>query len=119
MVSAETNKSPISPFTPKALTTTGIKRTINDFVNTASLARQAGYDGVEIMGSEGYLLSQFLSPRTNSTQRTDGYGGKSFENRARFPLELVRAVRKHLGNDFLIIFRISLWELVELSLIHI
>ena len=111
-VSATTGKSPISPFTARALPTHGVKKTIDEFVYSAELAREAGYDGVEIMGSEGYLISQFLSPRTNST-RLDQYGGASFENRSRFPLELVKEVRKHLGSDFMIIFRISLWELVE------
>jgi len=112
VVSATTGRSPISPFTARALPTHGVKKTIDEFVYSAELAREAGYDGVEIMGSEGYLISQFLSPSTNST-RTDQYGGTSFENRSRFPLELVREVRKHLGNDFVIVFRISLWELVE------
>jgi len=111
-VSATTGRSPISPFTARALPTHGVKKTIDEFVYSAILAREAGYDGVEIMGSEGYLISQFLSPRTNST-RIDQYGGPSFENRSRFPLELVREVRKHLGGDFIIVFRISLWELVE------
>ena len=111
-VSATTGRSPISPFTARALPTHGVKKTIDEFVYSAELAREAGYDGVEIMGSEGYLISQFLSPRTNSN-RTDEYGGPSFENRSRFPLELVREVRKNLGSDFMIIFRISLWELVE------
>ena len=111
-VSATSGRSPISPFAARALPTHGVRKTIDEFVYTAALARDAGYDGVEIMGSEGYLISQFLSPRTNST-RTDLYGGASFENRSRFPLELVREVRKHLGNDFVVVFRISLWELVE------
>ena len=111
-VSATSSKSPISPFTARALPTHGVKKTIDEFVYSAILAREAGYDGIEIMGSEGYLISQFLSPRTNS-RRTDQYGGASFENRSRFPLELVREVRRHLGSDFMVIFRISLWELVE------
>jgi len=111
-VSATSGRSPISPFSARALSTNGVKKTIDEFVYSAVLAREAGYDGVEIMGSEGYLISQFLSPRTNST-RIDEYGGASFENRSRFPLELVREVRRHLGNDFIIVFRISLWELVE------
>jgi len=111
-VSATTGRSPISPFSARALPTHGVKKTIDEFVYSAGLAREAGYDGVEIMGSEGYLISQFLSPRTNST-RTDQYGGPSFENRSRFPLEIVREVRRHLGSDFVIVFRISLWELVE------
>jgi 2,4-dienoyl-CoA reductase (NADPH2) len=84
---------------------------VSDFVNTATLAQQAGYDGVEIMGSEGYLISQFLSPHTN--HRTDEYGGTSFANRSRFPLELVKAVRDATGPQFVIIFRISLLDLVD------
>jgi 2,4-dienoyl-CoA reductase (NADPH2) len=114
-VSASATKSPISPFKAKALSKSGINRTIQDFVNTATLAQEAGYDGVELMGSEGYLLSQFLCPRTNV--RNDEYGGSSaessFANRARFPLEMVRAVRAATGPEFLIIFRISLLDLVE------
>lgn len=111
-VSATSGKSPISPYAARALPTHGVQKTIDEFVYSAVLAREAGYDGIEIMGSEGYLISQFLSPRTNST-RTDQYGGLSFENRSRFPLELMREVRKHLGNDFMVVFRISLWELVD------
>ena len=111
--SAETGQSPISPFKAHALSTRAVQRTITEFVTTACLAQQAGYDGVEIMGSEGYLLSQFLSPRTNSIGRTDQYGGPSFHNRARFPLELVRAVRQAVGPQFIVIFRVSLWELVD------
>lgn len=84
---------------------------MRDFTHTAVLAKEAGYDGVEIMGSEGYLISQFLSPSTNV--RTDDYGGSSFENRSRFPLEIVRSVRQATGPDFLIIFRISLLDLVQ------
>mmetsp|Transcript_25377 Transcript_25377/g.41686 ORF Transcript_25377/g.41686 Transcript_25377/m.41686 type:complete len:814 (+) Transcript_25377:61-2502(+) len=110
-VSASATKSPISPFKAKAMTTRDIQNTIRDFVNTATLAQEAGYDGVEIMGSEGYLISQFLSPHTN--QRTDQYGGESFENRARFALEIVKAVRQATGDDFVIIFRISLLDLVQ------
>jgi 2,4-dienoyl-CoA reductase (NADPH2) len=110
-VSASATKSPISPFPAKALSKSDVQQTIKDFVNTSSLAQQAGYDGVEIMGSEGYLISQFLSPHTN--QRTDEYGGDSFDNRARFPLEIVEAVRKATGDDFVIIFRISLLDLVD------
>lgn len=111
-VSATSGRSPISPFPARALTTHQVRQTIDDFVRASSLARKAGYDGVEIMGSEGYLISQFLSPRTNS-KRTDQYGGVSFDNRSRFPLEIVREVRRSLGPDFMIIFRISLWELVD------
>ncbi|KAG7347476.1 2,4-dienoyl-CoA reductase [Nitzschia inconspicua] len=112
-VSASATQSPISPFKAKALTKPQLQQTIDDFVNTAVLAQQAGYDGVELMGSEGYLISQFLSPHTNL--RTDDYGGDSFENRSRFPLELVQAVRKATGEDFVIIFRISLLDLVQQS----
>ena len=109
-VSASKTKSPISPFTAAALTKSGLAQTTQDFVNTAVLAKQAGYDGVEIMGSEGYLLSQFLAPRTN--KRTDDYGG-SLANRARLPLEIVQQTRQAVGPDFIIIFRLSLLDLVE------
>lgn len=109
-VSASSTQSPISPFAARALTKREISQTVQDFVHTAVLAKEAGYDGVEIMGSEGYLLSQFLSPATNL--RTDDYGG-SFANRSRFPLEIVQAVRQATGPEFIIIFRISLLDLVE------
>jgi 2,4-dienoyl-CoA reductase (NADPH2) len=109
-VSASATQSPISPFKARALSTKGVEQTIRDFVHCAVLAKEAGYDGVEIMGSEGYLLTQFLSPRTN--QRTDDYGG-SFENRARLPLEIVRQTRQAVGKDFILIFRISLLDLVK------
>lgn len=112
-VSASATKSPISPFKAKALSKTGVTDTIQDFVKCAVLAKEAGYDGVEIMGSEGYLLTQFLCPRTN--QRTDEYGG-SFENRARLPLEIVRQTREAVGKDFILIFRISLLDLVDNAL---
>ena len=112
-VSASASKSPISPYPAKALDKAGVQRTINDYVKTAVLAKRAGYDGVEIMGSEGYLLSQFLAPRTN--QRTDEYGG-SLENRARMPLEIIRQTRKAVGEDFIIIFRLSLLDLVDQGL---
>jgi 2,4-dienoyl-CoA reductase (NADPH2) len=103
-------KSPISRFKPWALGKFGIKKTIHDFANTARLAKRAQYDGVEIMGSEGYFLHQFTAPRTN--KRTDEYGG-SFVNRIRLPLEIVRRVRLVCGPDFLIIYRISLLDLIE------
>lgn len=109
-VSASNTKSPITPFPAKAMSKAEIQQTVNDFTNAAVLATKAGYDGVEVMGSEGYLLSQFLSPRTN--HRTDEYGG-NFANRARFPLEIVRSIRKAVNEDFIIIFRISLLDLVE------
>ncbi|MBY6185569.1 NADPH-dependent 2,4-dienoyl-CoA reductase [Marinobacter hydrocarbonoclasticus] len=109
-VSASAVKSPISPFKPKALSESGIKRTIKDYAKCARLSQKAGYDGVELMGSEGYLLNQFLCRRTN--ERQDQYGG-SLENRARFPLEMVRAVREAVGPEFIIIFRLSMLDLVE------
>jgi len=110
-VSASNTKSPISPFKARALSKSGIRRTLNDFVNCASRAQQAGYDGVEIMASEGYLLSQFLSPRTNL--RDDEYGGSSLENRARLPLQILKEIRAACGDEFIIIFRLSLLDLVD------
>lgn len=103
-------KAPINPFTPRALSGRGVRRTIDDFANCAKLAREAGYDGVEIMGSEGYLLNQFIVSKTN--KRTDEWGG-SYENRIRFPVEVVRACREAVGNDFIIIYRLSMLDLVE------
>ena len=103
-------KSPISPFKPWELSKRGIKRTINDFVNCAVLAKYAGYDGVEIMGSEGYLINQFIVKKTN--KRSDGYGG-NYENRIKFPLEIIKAVRKAVGEHFIIIYRLSMLDLVE------
>ncbi len=103
-------QSPISLFKPRALSERGIERTIRDFVRCAELSRRAGYDGVEIMGSEGYLLSEFIAARTN--HRKDRWGG-SFENRIRFPLEIVRRTREKLGRDFIIIYRLSMLDLVE------
>lgn len=109
-VSASNTKSPISQFKARGLSKSEIIQTVQDFTNTAVLAKRAGYDGVEIMGSEGYLLSQFLSSTINS--RTDDYGG-GFDNRSRFPLEIVESVRRATGPEFIIIFRISLLDLVE------
>jgi 2,4-dienoyl-CoA reductase (NADPH2) len=103
-------KSPISPFTPRALSGIGVEWTIRDFVRCARLAQKAGYDGVEVMGSEGYLLNQFIAARTN--KRTDQWGG-SYENRCRFPVEIVRRIREATGPDFLIVFRLSMIDLVE------
>ncbi len=103
-------KSPITPFKPFKLNKSGIKRTIRDFVNCAKLSKLAGYDGVEIMGSEGYLINQFIAERTN--QRTDNYGN-SYENRMRLPIELVRQTREAVGTDFIIIYRLSMLDLVE------
>jgi 2,4-dienoyl-CoA reductase (NADPH2) len=103
-------KSPISMFTPWALTASGIRNTIQDFAETARLAKVAGYDGVEVMGSEGYLLNEFISSKTN--KRTDEWGG-SYANRIRFPVEVVRAVREAVGREFIIIYRLSMLDLVE------
>ncbi|MBW3808475.1 FAD-dependent oxidoreductase [Aeromonas hydrophila] len=103
-------KAPISPFKPRAMSERQILGTIRDFAATAQLARSAGYDGVEVMGSEGYLINQFICERTN--KRTDGWGGSS-ENRMRFPVEIVRAIRERVGPDFIIIFRLSMLDLVE------
>ncbi|MEL7105876.1 MAG: NADPH-dependent 2,4-dienoyl-CoA reductase [Pseudomonadota bacterium] len=102
-------KSPISPFAPTALDTSGIEKQIADFAQTALNAKAAGYDGVEIMGSEGYLLNQFLAAQTNT--RVDAWGG-SYANRMRLPVEVVRRVRAAVGADFIIIYRISLLDLV-------
>ncbi len=103
-------KAPINPATPREMTGDDIARTIADFAQCAAMARHAGYDGVEIMGSEGYLINEFTAPATN--QRTDDFGG-SFDNRVRFPVEVVKAVRKACGDDFLLIYRISSIDLVE------
>jgi len=103
-------KSPITPFTPWALTRWGIERTIKDFGNCAALAQKAGYDGVEVMGSEGYLINQFITARTN--RRKDHWGG-SYENRMRFPVEIVRRIREKTGPNFILIFRLSMLDLVE------
>jgi 2,4-dienoyl-CoA reductase (NADPH2) len=103
-------QSPITPFKPKELTESGIDKTIDHFARCASLAQYAGYDGVEIMGSEGYLINQFIATRTN--QRTDSWGG-SYQNRIKFPLEIVKRVRHEVGEEFIIIFRLSMLDLVE------
>lgn len=110
LVGASDIKSPICPFKPRALTAPEIETTIEDYVSCAELAAEAGYDGVEVMGSEGYLINQFTIPRTNN--RTDEWGG-SVENRIRFPVEIVRRMRARLGPDFLIMYRISALDLVE------
>lgn len=109
-VSASSIKAPINPFRPRALSDRGVQRTIDDYVRCAELARFAGYDGVEIMGGEGYFINQFLAPRTN--HRTDRWGGTA-ENRRRLAVEIVRRTRAAVGPDFLIIFRLSMAELVE------
>jgi 2,4-dienoyl-CoA reductase (NADPH2) len=109
-VSASATKSPITPFRPHALSTKGVDQTASDFAHSVALARKAGYDAVEIMGSEGYLINQFLAERTND--RTDKWGGTA-ANRMRFPVEIVRRARQLVGADFPIIFRLSLIDLVE------
>jgi 2,4-dienoyl-CoA reductase (NADPH2) len=103
-------KAPITPFTPWALPSWGVKLTIRDFVQCAKKAQDAGYDGVEIMGSEGYLINQFIASRTN--KRKDEWGG-SYQNRIRFPLEIVRRTREAVGRNFIIIYRLSMLDLVE------
>ncbi|OUS23490.1 NADPH-dependent 2,4-dienoyl-CoA reductase [Gammaproteobacteria bacterium 45_16_T64] len=108
--SASAKKAPINPFKPKAMTEGEIKSTIKAFAKTAKLAKMAKYDGVEIMGSEGYLINQFMAPHVN--QRKDKWGG-SIENRMRLPVEIVKETRKQVGKDFIIIFRLSMMELVE------
>jgi 2,4-dienoyl-CoA reductase (NADPH2) len=108
-VSASAVKSPISPFVPRELDEEGIEKQIADIVTAAIRAKQAGYDGVEVMGSEGYFLNQFLVTHTN--RRTDRWGGP-YENRMRLPVEVVRRVRQAVGSDFILIYRISLIDLV-------
>jgi 2,4-dienoyl-CoA reductase (NADPH2) len=103
-------QAPINPFKPKAMSAKRIEKTINAFARSAWLAQKAGYDGVEIMGSEGYLINQFLAERTN--KRTDEWGG-SAANRMRFPIEIVKRTREKVGPDFILQYRISLLELVE------
>ena len=102
-------KSPISPFKPRALSARGVERQIRDFVQCAVLAREAGYDGVEIMGSEGYLINQFLAARTN--RRQDAWGG-DYSQRMRLPVEIVARTRAAVGRDFIIIYRLSMIDLV-------
>ena len=109
-VSASNIKAPINPFKPSQMSERQILKTIKDFATCTKLAQRAGYDGVEIMGSEGYLINQFLCRRTN--QRDDRWGG-SYENRMRLALETVRACRDKVGSDFIIIFRLSMLDLVE------
>ena len=103
-------QSPISPFKPWKLSRRGIRSTISDFVRCAALAQEAGYDGVEVMGSEGYLINEFIVAKTN--RRTDDWGG-SFENRIRFPLEIVRQIRQKVGREFILIYRLSMLDLVD------
>ena len=110
LVAPSAIKAPINPFRPHALTTEEVEQTIEDFVRAASLAQSAGYDGVEIMGSEGYLINEFIAAHTN--HRDDAWGG-SYANRIRFPLEIVRRTRARVGPNFILIFRLSMLDLVE------
>ena len=96
-------RAPINRFAPREMTAEDIERTIEDYTTCALLAQEAGYDGVEVMGSEGYLINQFIVRRTN--KRTDEWGG-SYENRMKFPVEIVRRIRERVGEDFIIIFRL-------------
>ncbi|MFO1304050.1 MAG: NADPH-dependent 2,4-dienoyl-CoA reductase [Burkholderiales bacterium] len=109
-VAPSSSKAPISPFKARGMTAWGVRRTIARYVRCAELAQRAGYDGVEIMGSEGYLINQFIAPQTN--HRDDEWGGP-FENRIRFPVEIVRRTREVLGPKSIIIFRLSMLDLVE------
>lgn len=102
-------KAPINPFTPRALSAAGVERQIRAFVRAGALAREAGYDGVEVMGSEGYFVNEFLVTRTN--RRTDRWGG-TYENRMRLPVEIVSRLREAVGRDFIIVYRISMLDLV-------
>jgi 2,4-dienoyl-CoA reductase (NADPH2) len=109
-VSASKIRSPIAPFRPRALSTSAVEGQIQDFVDCAVLARDAGYDGIEVMGSEGYFINQFTVPRTNN--REDMYGG-DIHGRIRLPVEIVRRTREAVGEDFIIIYRLSMLDLVD------
>ncbi|MFJ2393891.1 FAD-dependent oxidoreductase [Streptomyces sp. NPDC087843] len=109
LVAPSALQAPISPFTPHALTDAEVEQTIDDYARAARLAQRAGYDGVEIMGSEGYLINEFIALQTN--RREDRWGG-SYENRTRFPVEIVRRVREAVGENFIIIYRLSMLDLV-------
>jgi len=110
LVAPSAEQAPINPFVPHALTTEEVEQTVEDFVRCAALAQHAGYDGVEIMGSEGYLINEFIAARTN--RRDDEWGG-SYANRMRFPMEIVRRTREKVGKNFIIIYRLSMLDLVE------
>lgn len=103
-------QSPITPFTPRAMETEEVWQTVEDYKNCAVLAKSAGYDGVEVMGSEGYLINEFIVKKTN--HREDEWGG-SYENRMKFPVEIVKSIRKAVGEEFIIIYRLSMLDLVE------
>ncbi|GAB2524119.1 NADPH-dependent 2,4-dienoyl-CoA reductase [Nocardiopsis aegyptia] len=109
LVAPSALQAPINPFVPRALGEDEVERTIDDFARAAELAQRAGYDGVEVMGSEGYLINQFIVSATN--RREDRWGG-SYENRMRFPVEIVRRVRERVGPDFILIYRLSMLDLV-------
>lgn len=110
LVAPSALQAPINPFKPEALTPEGIEKQIADFINAAVLAKKAGYDGVEVMGSEGYLLNQFITVRTN--QREDEWGGE-YDHRIKLPIDIVRRIRDAVGSDFIIIYRLSMLDLVE------
>uniref|UniRef100_A0A7S0JJN3 Uncharacterized protein n=1 Tax=Calcidiscus leptoporus TaxID=127549 RepID=A0A7S0JJN3_9EUKA len=110
LVAPSKRRAPINFFSPRALSGTDVERTIGDFVRCAALAEEAGYDGVEVMGSEGYLINQFIAKRTN--HRTDEWGG-SYENRMRLPVRIVEGIREATHKDFLIVYRLSMLDLVE------
>ncbi|MFG3100977.1 FAD-dependent oxidoreductase [Streptomyces sp. NPDC048182] len=110
LVAPSALQAPISPHVPRELTDAEVERTVEDYVRAARLARAAGYDGVEVMGSEGYLINEFTAARTN--HRTDRWGG-SYENRMRFPVEIVRRVREAVGEEFVLVYRLSMLDLVE------
>ena len=110
LVAPSAIQAPINPFTPNELDDEGVERQIEDYVNCAALAQEAGYDGVEVMGSEGYFINQFIVKHTN--HRTDRWGG-SYENRIRLPLEIVRRVRERVGEKFILIYRLSMLDLIE------
>ncbi|GGT29600.1 NADPH-dependent 2,4-dienoyl-CoA reductase [Streptomyces purpureus] len=109
LVAPSAIQAPISPFVPNELTDAEVEQTVEDYARCAELARAAGYDGVEVMGSEGYLINEFIASATN--RRTDRWGG-SYENRTRFPLEIVRRIRERVGEDFIVVYRLSMLDLV-------
>lgn len=109
-VAPTSKKAPIGWFTPRSLTSASIEKTIADYGRAAALAEEAGYDGVEVMASEGYLINQFIAPRTNL--RTDEWGGDA-SGRFRLPVRIVEEVRRSTADDFLIIFRLSMLDLVD------
>ncbi|GAA3049536.1 NADPH-dependent 2,4-dienoyl-CoA reductase [Streptomyces roseofulvus] len=109
LVAPSAIQAPISPFVPNELTDAEVEQTVEDYARCAELAKEAGYDGVEVMGSEGYLINEFIAAATN--HRTDRWGGP-YENRVRFPLEIVRRIRERVGPDFIVVYRLSMLDLV-------